>query len=96
VFVVVAVYVIRFAVLAMSLAAVAIAAVPLLVLVDLLGGGTGYGLCPGGLNACDTPYSTGAELAILLALALFGLVLGIRLLMKLARRLRDESLQVSQ
>lgn len=95
-FVVVAVYVIRFAVLAMSLAAVAIAAVPLLVLVDLLGGGTGYGLCPGGLNACDTPYSTGAELAILLALALFGLVLGIRLLMKLARRLRDESLQVSQ
>ena len=80
----------------MSLAAVAIAAVPLLVLVDLVGGGTGYGLCPGGLDACDNPYSTGAELAVLLAVALFVLVLGIRLLMRLARKLRDESLQVTQ
>ncbi len=80
----------------MSLTAVAIAAVPLLVLVDLVGGGTGYGLCPGGLDACDKPYSTGAELAVLLAVALFVLVLGIRLLMRLARRLRDESLQITQ
>lgn len=95
-FVVVAVFVIRLTVLLMSLTAVAIAAVPLLVLVDLVGGGTGYGLCPGGIDACDTPYSTGAELAVLLAVALFVLVLGIRLLMRLARRLRDESLQVTQ
>lgn len=82
--------------LIMSLAAVAIATVPLLVLIDLLGGGTGYGLCPGGLQACEKPYSTGPEMAILLAVGLFALVLGIRLLMKLARRLRDDSYQVTQ
>lgn len=95
-FVVVGVVLIRIAVLVMALAAVAVATVPLLVLVDLLGGGTGYGLCPGGLEGCDKPYSAGPELAILLALSLFGLVLGIRLFMRLARRLRDDSYQVTQ
>ena len=94
--VVVGVILIRLAVLVTSLVAIAIAAVPLLVLVDLLGGGTGYGLCPAGIEACNKPYSAGPELAILLAVSLFGLVLGIRLLMRLARRLRDDSYQVSQ
>ncbi len=91
-----AVFAIRVAVLTMALAAVAVAAVPLLVLLDLVGGGTGYGLCPAGLELCDKPYSTGPELAVVLALSLFALVLGMRLLMKLARKLRDESLEVTQ
>ena len=73
-----------------------LAAVPILVMIDLLGGGTGYGLCASGLELCDNPYSTAAELAVFLTLALFGTVLLIRLLMRLARRLRDDSYQVTQ
>ncbi|HJQ76835.1 MAG TPA: hypothetical protein VJ948_06190 [Acidimicrobiia bacterium] len=76
--------------------AIAIGIVPILVLIDLLDGGTGFGLCPGGLQSCDKPYSTGAELILLLTLALFLVVLGIRGLMRLARRLRDDSYQISQ
>jgi hypothetical protein len=77
-------------------AAVAIGIVPILVLIDLLDGGTGYGLCPGGLELCDKPYSTGAEMIIILSVALFAVLAGIRLLMRLARRLQDDSYQVSQ
>ncbi len=95
-FVVVAVILIRLAVLLLAAIAVAIAAVPILVLIDLLGGGTGYGLCPGGLEACDNPYSTAAEFAALLTLALAASVLGIRLLMRLARRLQSDSYQITR
>jgi len=91
--VVVAVILIRLGVLLLSATAVVIAAVPILVLVNLLDGGTGYGLCPSGLEACENPYSTAAELAVLLTLALAASVLGIRLLMRLARRLQNESQQ---
>jgi hypothetical protein len=66
------------------------------VLIDLLDGGTGFGLCPGGLEFCDKPYSTGAELVIVLSIALFLTVWGIRMLMRLARRLQDDSYQVSE
>jgi hypothetical protein len=93
--VVVAVILIRLAVLLLSAVAVAIAAVPILVLVDLLGGGTGYGLCPSGLEACDNPYSTAAELAVLLTVALAASVFGIRMLMRLARRLQNDSYQAT-
>ncbi len=91
--VVVAVILIRLAVLVLSATAVAIAAVPIFVLIDLLGDGTGYGLCPSGLAACDNPYSTAAEFAVLLTLALAASVLGIRLLMRLARRLQSDTRQ---
>lgn len=76
--------------------AVAIGVVPIVVLIDLLDGGTGWGLCPGGLESCDKPYSTGAELIIILTVALFLTVFGIRMLMRLARRLQDDTYQVSQ
>jgi len=92
----VAVFFVRVGVFLLVVTAVAIAIVPILVLIDLLGGGTGWGLCPGGLDACHKPYSTGAELMIVLSLALFLTVLGIRLLMRLARRLQDDTYQVSQ
>ncbi len=95
-FVVVAVILIRLTVLLLAATAVAIAAVPILVLIDLLGGGTGYGLCPSGLEGCDNPYSTAAEFAVLLTLALAASVLGIRLLMRLARRLQNDSYQITQ
>jgi hypothetical protein len=93
---IVAVFFVRLGVFLLVVAAVAIGVVPILVLIDLLGGGTGWGLCPGGLQACHKPYSTGAELVIVLSLALFAVVAGIRILMRLARRLRDDTYQVSQ
>ncbi len=87
---------IRVLALLMTLAAIAIAAVPLLILIDLLSGGTGYGLCAGGIEACHRPYSAGPELMLVMSGALFALVLGIRLLMKVVRRLREDSYQVTQ
>lgn len=95
-FVVVAVFVIRFGVVLLSATAIGIALIPILVLIDLLDGGTGWGLCPDGIQACDNPYTTAAEFGVLLTLGLFLSVLGIRLLMKLARRLRSDDYQVSQ
>jgi hypothetical protein len=86
-----AVLAIRIAVLILSLTALGIAVVPILVLLDLVKGGTGFGLCPGGMEACDRPYTTGAELIVILTLALFLVVVGIRLLMRLARRLQQEA-----
>ncbi len=87
---------VRLGVFILVLVAVGIGVVPILVLIDLLDGGTGYGLCPNGLEGCDKPFSTGAEMIIILSLALFLTVVGIRLLMRLARRLDDDTYQVSQ
>lgn len=95
-FVVVPVFVIRLGVVLLSATAIGIALVPILVLIDLLDGGTGWGLCPNGIEACENPYTTAAEFAVLLTLGLLLSVLGIRLLMKLARRLRSDDYQVSQ
>lgn len=87
---------VRLGVFILVLLAVGIGIVPILVLIDLLDGGTGYGLCPGGLEGCDKPFSTGAELIIILSIGLFLTVVGIRLLIRLARRLDDDTYQVSQ
>lgn len=91
-----AVFFVRLAVFVLVVVAIAIGIVPVLVLIDLLDGGTGWGLCPGGIELCDRPYSTGAELIIILSLGLFLTVAGIRLLVRLSRRLQDDSYQVSQ
>jgi hypothetical protein len=91
-----AVLFVRLGVFLLVVVAVAIGVVPILVLIDLLDGGTGFGLCPGGLEFCDKPYSTGAELVIVLSIALFLTVWGIRMLMRFARRLQDDSYQVSE
>lgn len=87
---------VRLGIFVLVLLAVGIGVVPILVLIDLLDGGTGYGLCPGGLEACDKPFSTGAEMIIILSLGLFLTVVGIRLLIRLARRLDEDTYQVSQ
>ena len=91
-----AVFLVRLTVFILVLVAIAIGIVPILVLIDLLGGGTGWGLCPGGIELCDKPYSTGAELIVFLTIGLFLTVAGIRLLVRLARRLDDDSYQVTQ
>lgn len=92
----VAVLLLRLGVVVLSGAAIAIATSPILVMLDLLDGGTGGGLCPRGLQACDNPYTTVAELAVLLTLGFLGCVWGIRLLMHLARRLQSDEYQVTQ
>ncbi|MGH3666907.1 MAG: hypothetical protein ACRDU7_01355 [Acidimicrobiia bacterium] len=90
------VFLVRVGVFILSAAAIGIALIPILVLIDLLDGGTGWGLCPRGIEACSNPYTTAAEFGVLLTIGLFLSVLGIRLLMKLARRLRSDDYQVSQ
>ncbi len=89
-------FLVKLGVFVLVLLAVGIGVVPILVLIDLLDGGTGHGLCPGGLEACDKPFSTGAEMIIILSLGLFLTVVGIRLLIRLARRLDEDTYQVSQ
>ena len=53
---------------------VLLVALPTVVLVDLVSGGTGLGLCPTGLGTCDTSPYTIAEL--LLVLGVLGLAVG--------------------
>lgn len=93
---VVTVFLVRLAIFILVVLAIAIGIVPILVLIDLLDGGNGWGLCPGGLQACHKPYTTGPELIVVLTLGLFLTVAGIRLLLRLARRLQDDTYQVSQ
>lgn len=89
-------WVVRIAILVLIVAAIGIAVVPLLVMLDLLQGGTGWGLCPGGIEACDVPYTTPYEFLLVLLLSMFLVVLAIRLVMRLARRLQAESFQVNE
>lgn len=69
--------------------AAALAAVPLVLLLDLASGGTGYGLCPGGVIRCRNPYEAAPELSGILTAALFVVVAGLRGTTLLTRRLRN-------
>jgi hypothetical protein len=82
---------IRIGVLLLAVAALGLLVVPMLILVDLVTGGTGFGLCPGGIEACELPFTAGPELMIILTLALFAVVVVIRWLTRLARRLQREA-----
>lgn len=59
---------------ALIVAVVAVAAVPVFAILDLIDGGTGWGLCPDGLSVCETSYFTGLELVAFLTLLLFVLL----------------------
>ncbi|MGH8927225.1 MAG: hypothetical protein ACRDWH_02650 [Acidimicrobiia bacterium] len=76
----------RVVILVLVLVALAVAVVPVLVLIDLLGGGTGFGLCSGGLSACPQRYTSGPALATYLTLILLVVVGVIRLVTRLLRR----------
>lgn len=76
---------IRSAVIALSVIGVVIAALPMLILIDLVGGGPGYGVCPDGIENCPRPFSAGPELIVILVVALAFVILAIRLLMRVAR-----------
>jgi hypothetical protein len=72
-------------------AAVAVALIPLMVLLDLRRGGTGWGLCPEGLANCRSSYFDGFELIGYLSLALFILVGLIAALVRIIRYLEEHN-----
>ncbi len=76
----------RLIVAVLLLGAFAVAVIPLLVLLDLASGGTGYGLCPAGIRECAFGYLRPVELIAWLALSLFGFVAAIRVIVKLSSR----------
>ena len=80
---------IRFARILLYGTAVLLAAVPLLVLIDLADGGTGYGLCPTGIQSCRNPYSAAPELSAILTLALIVVLAGVRVTTRAERRLDE-------
>jgi hypothetical protein len=73
--------------LVLILVAVALAAFPLLVLLDLADGGTGYGLCPLGVRSCRNPYTAAPELMSALTVGMLVVLGGFRLTTRLARKL---------
>lgn len=75
-------------------AALLIAVVPLLVLLSLVQGGSGFGLCPDGITSCRNPYTAAPELTAFLTVALLGIVAAIRILMRTARKLQAEEYRV--
>lgn len=76
----------RLIVAVLLLGAFAVAVIPLLVLLDLASGGTGYGLCPAGVGACDFGYLRPVELTTYLVVVLFFFVGAIRLAAKVYAR----------
>lgn len=89
------VYLLRFLVFLLIGAALLIAVVPLLVLLNLVQGGSGFGLCPDGITSCRNPYTAAPELTATLTVALLVIVAMIRILMRTARRLQAEERIVS-
>jgi uncharacterized membrane protein len=57
---------------------VVVALVPMVALVDLAGGGDGFGLCPEGIGSCETSYFEGPELLAILTILLFLLLMILR------------------
>ena len=61
---------------------VMVALLPLVALLDLAGGGTGLGLCEGGLSGCQTSYFDGPELLGILVVVILLLVVVLRTLIR--------------
>jgi hypothetical protein len=69
-------------------AAIGVALVPLLVLMDLGSGGTGWGLCLSGVGVCRNSYFSGFEMVAVLFAALFVILALIRVFVRLLRWVR--------
>lgn len=72
-----------------------VALVPMLVLLDLAGGGDGWGLCEGGLSSCRAAYFEGPELLAILVVVLFLLLMLLRLALNVRRVLEARRASVS-
>lgn len=85
---------IRIAIGGIIAAIVAVALMPLIVLLDLAAGGDGMGICQGGIGTCRTSYFDGPELLGILGVLIFLLLLALRaalLVRALVERRRDEA-----
>ena len=82
--------VLRISIAGLVIAAIGVAMVPLLVVLDIREGGTGWGLCSEGLAGCRTTYFAGFEFVAIIVVAQFGILTliagGVRLLRWLNRR----------
>lgn len=87
--------VLRLIVYGLMAVAILIAVVPLLVLLNLVQGGSGFGLCPDGISSCRNPYTAAPELTLGLTVGLLVVVAAIRVLMRLARRMQTDNYGVS-
>lgn len=74
-------------------AVAAVVAVPVLIVFDLVSGGTAFGLCPGGVRTCEPGYFAGIELLGVLLLVLFVAVAGIALCAKGIRHFDEPSIE---
>jgi hypothetical protein len=72
-------------------AAIAVALIPLMVLLDLRRGGSGWGLCSDGLGECRTSYFAGFELIGWIFAALFILLGMIAMCIRILRYLESRS-----
>ena len=86
----------RVLILILIVVALAVAVVPVMVLINLLSGGSGFGLCADGLSACPERYTSGPALAAYLTLTLLVVVGLIRVVSHLLRRLHRESVSSTQ
>lgn len=86
----------RIAIAFILAAIVGVALVPMLALLDLAGGGDGWGLCRGGLASCRAAYFEGPELLAVLAVILFLLLMLLRLVLLARRRLEQRRSSVSR
>ncbi len=77
--------VLRIIIAVLIAAAIGVALVPLLVLMDLGSGGTGWGLCLSGVGVCRNSYFSGFEMVGVLFVALFVILGLIRLFVLLLR-----------
>ena len=68
------------------LVALLLAVIPLVMLVSLLTGGTGYGLCVDGLAKCDTAFLTGPAVAARICLALLMVAAAVRVISRIVSR----------
>ena len=66
------------------LAILAVAAVPLVILLDLTGDGTGWGVCPEGLDSCRVENFRGARMAMVLLAVLLALAAVLRFIVWVA------------
>ena len=83
---------IRTLIIAIVTAIIAVSVLPLVVMLDLVGGGDGFGLCRGGIADCRTSYFDGPELIGVLGVVLFLLIVALRAALSAARAAerRDE------
>ena len=77
-------------------AAVAVAIIPMLVIMDLNSGGTGWGLCSEGIGTCRTSYFAGFEMLAIGAVVLFVLLFVIRVAILLLRRVEEQTTAASR